>query len=103
MLIILILIIAIFNSQMDVIRFKTNKAWFQNDFWLAKNKYDESKRSWIMMNPLSFISDGWHVCKFIVRLAECYALSMFTNYNPFLEVIIIYILIGVIFEIFYNI
>lgn len=103
MIIALIIIIGIFNSQMDVIKFKPHKSWFQSEFWLGIGKFNPAKRSWLLKHPLSMFSDGWHVCKFVVRLSESYALSMFTNYNPFLEVIVIYILIGVCFEIFYNI
>lgn len=50
-----------FNGEMDTIKFKPQRAWFQNDWYIkAVNKKNVS---WFRNTFLFFTLDGWHLIK----------------------------------------
>lgn len=105
LIIILLSIIAISNSYMDKLAFKPNTLLWRHDWWLGRGKYSNDKRTWLLKHPLSFMSDGWHFCKAIMRLSESLLGALFLT-NDFIwiavDTILIYLCIGIIFEVFYG-
>lgn len=102
--IVCLLVIIICNSEMDIISFKTRDSLFQG--WWSK-KQSLSKLPFIKRTILSFLQDGWHFLKTLVRLSEItlFILCMSPNIS-ILEfifyTILTYALSGVLFEVFYN-
>jgi len=101
-----LLFAAIFNSEMDTIKFRPQQAWSQSDWWL-RNKWD--KYNWWLKVPFSFLSDGWHFCKGVQEY--CYALLFglvvtltfsFPFWYAFLIAVIVYAVRGIIWEFFYK-
>lgn len=102
--IVCLLLIIICNSEMDVISYKTKEALFQG--WWTK-KQSLSKLSLIDRTILSFTKDGWHFCKFIMRLSEVtlFVYCVLPNLSIvwfILSTIFLYFITGVLFEILYN-
>jgi len=91
----LFIISAIAKSETDTIKFKSNKAWLQSDFWLGKK--DIKNRSWLFKYPLSFLWDGWHLVDSVRVLCLCsiVVLSLGIDYY---YAIALYVMHGVIFE-----
>lgn len=62
----LIVLIIVFNSQMDVIQFHPQNAWFSG-WWIEKKQLHKSFWKGTVFN---MFSDGWHFCKFLMRICE---------------------------------
>ena len=97
---------AIAKSECDTIKFKPKLAWYQTDYWLGYK--DISKRNWWFKYPLSFAWDGWHLMDSTRNTCLCIVIIMpFVLYYGIMwywvigTVVLLYILYGIIFEIFY--
>ena len=60
-----LMVAGLFNSEMDSIMLKRKDPFFTGGFWLTKNymRIKYPRLDWWFKYPLSFISDGWHLCK----------------------------------------
>jgi len=97
---------SIAKSECDTIRFKPKMMWFKTEYW-ASNR-DVTKRSWWFKYPLSFMWDGWHLMDSTRNTCLCIVIIMpFVLYYGIMwywvigTVVLLYILYGIIFEIFY--
>lgn len=93
------------DSQMDILKFQPSLSWFKSDWWQGKGKYSWDKRTWWTKNIFSMVSDGWHFLKFIRIFLICFALSYLLSGSfvwIVIQAIILYIIIGIIFEVGYN-
>jgi hypothetical protein len=107
----LILIIALINSAMDKIRFRYELTIFSRlgaDWWFDpsvswKNKY-RWKPTWLFKTVLVWVTDLWHLLKFIM-LNLIFVWIIVLTYNEFLwEAFFIYWLFwGIVFETNYSI
>lgn len=102
------IISAIAKSECDTIKDKKfNMIWFKTKYW--ESQKDTTKRSWLFKYPLSFMWDGWH----LMDSTRNYCLSMIVLI-PFILAyssswyfilgfsIILYVIYGLIFELFYQ-
>ena len=100
------LLIILANSEMDTIQLHPKDALFQG--WWTKI-VDVGDKSFLKSTVLSFINDGWHFCKFIMRISECLLLVEFINLSIGLNTLkyaisalIFYGISGLIFELLYK-
>lgn len=99
----------IVNSQMDVIKFQPSNAWFDSNWWLALDGYAWDHRSWWTKNVFSFCSDGWHFLKMVQLLSFTFAINYLISINrnsgwycKIIGAVISYTIIGIFFEVGYN-
>jgi hypothetical protein len=90
--IILLLIAILANAEMD--RIKIGKGLFKGKFW---NENLWKNRNWFIKYPLSFLLDGWHLCKSIMVMSYCLIIT-----GNILYAIILYAVQGVIFNLIYH-
>lgn len=104
---VLLIISAIAKSECDTIKDKKfDMIWFKTKYW--ESQKDTTKRSWLFKYPLSFCWDGWHLMdstrnyclSMIVLLPFILAFSL-SWYIVLIFSILIYIMYGLIFELFY--
>lgn len=58
---------------------------------------------WLFMNPLVFVTDGWHLMQFICLNATTMVPAILQPYyNPFLAFLVIRAIFGILFSLFYN-
>ncbi len=99
--ILFLVISAIFNSQMDIIRDHPQKAWFNSGWWVQDNW--QNQPFW-RKTMFSFLMDGWHFCKLIMiyfmLLPFSYCVGV--HISPWLFNILPYAFFGGIFEIIYS-
>lgn len=111
--IISIVLAGILNSCMDVLRYRFKVSIFQN--WKHQNWVNPSlswKNKWkpkselgdkIMSTMLVFVTDFWHLCKFLMLLLISTSIVF---YQPmfiwYIDVLIFYSLFTIIFEIFFS-
>ena len=60
----LIVIAALFNGEMDTIQFAPMRAWFDG-WWIEQNW----QQSWWQKYLLPFTVDGWHFCKAVYMIS----------------------------------
>jgi hypothetical protein len=103
---------------MDVIRFRWKKSYFSNiknpkilDFvypplsWDNKWKSIRGKKEKFLFSSTIFVflTDLWHLCKFLMLMFFCVAISL---YEPiivwYFDFIIYYTIYGIVFELFYS-
>ena len=97
-----LIIIAIANAEMDVIKFHPSKALFKSDWWTENGNVN---RTWLMKVPLSMLLDGWHFCKFVMRLTECLLFAYLLGFSGIvlsIVAVLFYGFIGAVFELVYN-
>ncbi|MDD5649177.1 MAG: hypothetical protein PHF86_01985 [Candidatus Nanoarchaeia archaeon] len=111
--IILILLASIFNSCMDVLKTRWSKSIFRfwpNQDWIDptkswKNKW-MSKYNWvdfIMSTSLVFLTDFWHLCKFLMIVLFCLSAILYKPLmNNILDLLIFYCTFTITFEVFYS-
>ena len=92
----LLLIAVLFNSQMDKINF-THSGWFIG-WWTAQNWQQPVWQKYL----LGWTVDGWHFCKIIVLTAFISAIVI-SNRLRLYWIIILLIGWGILFEVFYAI
>lgn len=104
---------AVFNSEMDTIRYRPKMAWFKTKWWLELNT---TATGWVRKDLLSFMLDGWHFCKSVTIFMLCSAVTVpfaalvHINHGMTLSIIIIitmpltlYVIFGIVFnQYFYN-
>ena len=106
-LLVFLMLAGIANSQMDLIRFRPDDAWFSSDWWMATGAFAPQYRSWLTKNILSFCSDGWHFLKTVQIFSYSFIISYFINkelavHCRLIGAVIVYAIIGVLFELGYN-
>lgn len=93
----------LFDSQMDTIKFRPNKAWFRSNWYLRNNW---QTKNWFLKVPLSFLNDGWHFIKMLrlvtIDIITAILLQQYLHTNIVLLVLALYIVHGCIFETFYG-
>ncbi len=100
--IVLVLVSAVFNSQMDTIQFRQKDAWF-GSWWVANNW---QTKSWLLKVPFSFLNDGWHFCK-MIRIISLFVLLGFylqglTGLPFYLITLLLYVFHGGVWEFCYG-
>lgn len=97
LLILLLFIVAsLSNSQMDIIKFRPNEAWFSG-WWIESNW----QQHWIQKYLLSMTVDGWHLCKFIMLSSFIGIIALLTPIKKWWEWFAIMIVWGLLFNLFY--
>ena len=89
---------ALFNAQMDIIKYKPLDAWFSG-WWIASNY----QQDWWQKYLLGWTVDGWHLCKMGMLTSFALIIAYLTPIKKWYEWLIILIGWGVLFEIFYSI
>ena len=112
--VLLILIAGIFNACMDVLRYRYDTSIFR--FWKNQNWVNPSL-SWpnkwkpttkigdlIMSTVLVWVTDFWHLCKFLMLMAIMSSVVLYQPHliNWWVDLLLIYSTFTVIFEIFYS-
>jgi hypothetical protein len=95
-------LIAFLNAEMDKIKFKPRTALFKFNWWV---KNGNIKKSYLQRTVLSFTLDGWHFCKAIMRIIECFLFAYLFNDNLAYVIalaVLMYAYIGIVFEIWYE-
>jgi hypothetical protein len=92
----LFVIAALFNSEMDTIRYAPSKAWFDG-WWIASNW----QQSWLQKYIFGFTVDGWHLCKMIM-LSSFMAMFIYALNLKWYWWLMIMISWGLLFNIFYS-
>jgi len=97
LLIIGLLIIAVlFNSQMDVIKYIPSKAWFSG-WWIESNWQQPAWQKYL----LGWTVDGWHFCKIIMLTAFMSAIVVTGRFKWYWIFILLFGW-GILFEVFYG-
>jgi len=112
--IILILIAGILNSIMDVLKYRFHVSIFKNfdgnEFinpvisW--KNKWNENGKEKFFGSStfLAFLTDLWHLCKFLMLVCISLAIVNYTMITDYLllDAFILYCTFTITFELFYS-
>lgn len=116
----LILIAGMANGTMDILDFHYDKSIFpvMSKFWDAQwsweNKYSnlmtEERKKWFNLIPIPvFLTDGWHLMKFIMLNSLILGIILYCYYNNCLSIsglttsfIIIRSIFGIGFVLMYN-
>jgi hypothetical protein len=110
---ILIFLAGIANSCMDVLKTRWSTCIFRfwpNQDWVDpekswKNKW-MSKYKWvdfIMSTSLVFLTDFWHLCKFLMLILLLSSIIFYhTIINPLIDLLLLYCVFTVTFEFFYR-
>jgi len=116
--VILMILAGILNSCMDVLQFKYQNSIFK--FWKSQQWIDPSKSSqnkwkydefgmWTgekffgSSTFLVFLTDFWHLCKFLMLLSISAAIIFYTPLvNWWIDILILYCSFTVTFELFYS-
>lgn len=96
-----LILAGIFNSEMDTIKFKPTKAWFQTHFWL-RNLY---LVGWFRKTFGFFTLDGWHLCKGLMIYSLLYPAAYLITGNIFWAMLLdipLMMFLGGIFELSYE-
>ena len=91
----------IFNSEMDTIKFRPEKAWSQSEFWL-RNLWEVK---WFRKTFGFFTLDGWHLCKGAMIYSFLFPAAFLITGNIFWAVLLdipLMMFQGAIFELSYN-
>ena len=99
--VICLFIAAIFNSEMDTIKFVPKRAWFKSNFWL-RNLWQVS---WFRKTFGFFTLDGWHLCKGVMIYSLLYPHAYLITGEVFLSFLIavpLMMVLGAAFELSYN-
>lgn len=110
---IFIFLAGLFNACMDVLKTRWIKSIFR--FWPNQNWVDPVK-SWknkwmskyklvdfIMSTSLVFLTDFWHLCKFLMIVSFCLSIVLYKPLlNNILDILIFYCTFTLTFEIFYS-
>jgi hypothetical protein len=114
--IIFIFIAAILNASMDVVSTKWVKSFFNKHLkkyeqffnpqlsWRNKWKNGDPKqgeRFPLSSTMLVFLTDWWHLAKSSMILSFCISIVFYTTIFGLIDILIFYIIFGVIFELFY--
>jgi hypothetical protein len=111
--IILMMIAGMFNSCMDVLRYRYNISIFRN--WKNQNWVNPAL-SWpnkwkpttkfgdlVMSTVLVWITDMWHFVKMLMILSVCFAIVFYTPiYKWWADLLILYFAFTTIFELFFS-
>jgi hypothetical protein len=93
--IILLLIAILANAEMD--RIKIGKGLIKGKYW-NENLWQD--RNWFIKYPLSFLLDGWHLCKSIMVFS--FSLIIALLIDNALYSLIIYTVYGMFFNLIYH-
>lgn len=93
----LLLLAALFNSQMDTILFRPSQAWFDG-WWIASNSQQPFWQKYLL--PMTV--DGWHFVKFLfLSTIMCYI--VIKEELKWYWWFIVMIIWGLLFNLFYYI
>lgn len=77
------------------------RPWNQSDSYLMI--YLLKFTRWLFMNPLVFVTDGWHLMQFIFLNSVMMVPAIVQPwYHPLLTFLIIRVTFGILFTLFYN-
>lgn len=97
------------NAVMDTLQFHFDKSIFSsfsNSFWNPanswKNKYNYSPK-WLFSGPFVWITDGWHLAKFLMLICLVLAVVFYSPIITFwLDIVLFYLGFTIVFELFYS-
>lgn len=93
----LLLLAVLFNSEMDTILFKPSQAWF-NGWWIASNSQQPFWQKYL----LGWTVDGWHFCKMGMLTSFMLAITVSNKLRWYWFLILLFGW-GILFEVFYGI
>ena len=110
---ILVLVAGICNSIMDVLSFKfINSIFAKGGNWINplnswKNKWKngdpkQGERFLFSSTALVFLTDLWHLCKFIMLMCLCLGIVFYKPIFGIWDFILFYCLFTFTFELFYS-
>lgn len=108
----------LFHYEDCVIRFVRSNPQFwdpavswQNKYHIVRSPSQNDKKivvlllkmgRWLFINPLVFVTDGWHLCQFIFLNSIFSTIAILSPYNFALSLIISILVYGVGFTLIYN-
>ncbi len=96
-----LVIAAIFNSEMDTIKFAPERAWSKSEFWL-RNLWQVG---WFRKTFGFFTLDGWHLCKGGMIYSLLYPHAFLISGSVLFSILItipLMMVLGAVFELSYN-
>lgn len=112
--IVLVIVAGIAKAFMDTLQFhyyqmrwKLNPQYWNPEIsWQNKYNWGKGKSKliqWLLQNPLVFITDGWHLMQFVFLNSIIMVPAIVqTEYNFLLVFLIIRVIFGSLFSLFYN-
>ena len=99
-----IVLSAILDSQRDKIQFDPKRSFFPNAPWWVTRNYMEKRLggSWVFDTVLSFANDGWHLCKWMVKVLLITAIVVYEPMFGVWDILLYLVIHNVTFEIFYK-